>query len=90
MADNFPIYIIVRRSDFQAAEMQHSRDDLISQIADRETWAVEDDVTHVLAVSADGTETVDRKQLDRECEEYLADLEAERRHRQAERYAGAL
>lgn len=81
MADNFPIFILVRRSDFGTAETQYTRPDMIAQIADHETWRCEEDVTHVLAVSADGVQMEDRDQLDREVEEYLADMEAARRHR---------
>ena len=81
MSGSPPYFIALRRSGFQEAEYYSDRTTMIAEIVDREAWRCDEDVVEVLVRDADGVRIEDRGQLDRECEEYLADLEAERHHR---------
>ena len=87
MAEQAPYWIVVwrDRTDRDApdpdATVFASESDMIGEIADGESWRCEDRVLEVLRVSADGAEPCARDDLDRLCEETLADWEAERQHR---------
>ena len=83
MAGSPPYFIALRRSGFQEAEYYSDRRTMIAEIVDREAWRCDEDVVEVLVRDADGVRIESRDQLDRECEEYLADLECERLHRRS-------
>ena len=87
-------YIVIRRhggrspaDQWAEAECFANRVDMIDAIADTETCAVDADVIDVFLRNSGDVLVMDRDALDSECEAYIEEIHAERRHRAQERRA---